>query len=132
MRVRWARPDRRLPPIAHGYSSSYFRHTPFVNYVRLGGVQRGAVMDAWSNQGSWDLPLDHPIEIEHGDRQLSTLGEVGAYILALPETVRRQELWHAAAETVIEAAKSGHTARVARVFRMAAIMSGQNVRTVWE
>jgi hypothetical protein len=82
--------------------------------------------------GRWDLPLDHPIEVEHGDQRLSTLGEVGAYILALPETVRRQELWNAAAETLLEAAKSGHTARVALVFRMAAIMSGQNARTVWD
>jgi hypothetical protein len=89
-------------------------------------------MVALREQGSWDLPLDHPIEIEHSDQRLSTLGEVGAYILALPETVQRQELWHAAAETVLEAAKSGYTARVARVFRMAAIMSGQDARTVWE
>ncbi len=90
-------------------------------------------MVALSKQnGSWDLPLDRPIEVEHGDRRLSTLGEVGAYILALPETVQRQELWNAAAETLLEAAKSGHTARVALVFRMAAIMSGRNARTVWE
>jgi hypothetical protein len=85
-----------------------------------------------SSERTWDLPLDRPIEIEHGDQRLSTLGEVGAYILALPETMQSQELWRAAAETVLEAAKSGHTARVARVFRMAAIMSGQNARTVWE
>jgi len=85
-----------------------------------------------SEQGSWNLPLEHPIEIEHGDKRLATLGEVGAYILALPEAVQCQELWHAAAETLLEAAKSGHTARVALVFRMAAIMSGQNARTVWE
>jgi hypothetical protein len=90
-------------------------------------------MVALSKQhGSWDLPLDRPIEIEHGDQRLSTLGEVGAYILALPETVQRQELWNAAAETLLEAVKSGHTARVALVFRMAAIMSGQNARTAWE
>jgi hypothetical protein len=89
-------------------------------------------MFALSEQGSWDLPLDHPIEVEHGDWRLSTLGEVGAYILGLPENVQRQELWRAAAEAVLEAAKSGHTARVALVFRMAAIMSGQNARTVWE
>jgi len=85
-----------------------------------------------SEQGSWNLPLERPIEIEHGDKRLATLGEVGAYILALPEAVQCQELWHAAAETLLEAAKSGHTARVALVFRMAAIMSGQNARTVWE
>ena len=80
----------------------------------------------------WDEPLDRPIEIGHGGQRLSTLGEVGAYILALPKTLQSQELWHAAAETALEAAKSGRTARVARVFRMAAIMSGQNARTVWE
>jgi hypothetical protein len=89
-------------------------------------------MVALSEQGSWDLRLDRPIEVGHGDQRLATLGEVGAYILALPETMQSQELWRAAAETVLEAAKSGHTARVARVFRMAAIMSGQNARTVWE
>jgi hypothetical protein len=80
----------------------------------------------------WDLPLDRPIEIEQNDQRLVTLGEIGAYILAPPETVQRQELWHAAAETVLEAAKSGRTARVGRVFRLAAMMSGQNARTVWK
>jgi hypothetical protein len=89
-------------------------------------------MGGLSGQGSWDLPLDHPIEIEESDQRLATLGEVGAYILALPETVQDEELWHAAAETVLEAAKSGRTARVARVFRLAALMSGQNARTVRE
>jgi hypothetical protein len=89
-------------------------------------------MVALRESGSWDLPLDRPIEIGHGDQRLETLGEVGAYILALPATVQRQELWHAAAEAVLEAAKSGHTARVARVFRLAAIMSGQNACTVRE
>jgi hypothetical protein len=89
-------------------------------------------MVALSEQGNWNLPLNRPIEIEHGEQRLATLGEVGAYILALPETLQRQELWHAAAETVLEALKSGHTARVALVFRMAAIMSGQNARTDWE
>ena len=63
-------------------------------------------MVALSEQGSWDLPLDRPIEIEHGDQRLATLGEVGAYILALPETLQSQELWRAAAETALEAAKS--------------------------
>jgi hypothetical protein len=88
-------------------------------------------MVASSKQGSWDLPLDHPIEIEHGDQWLATLGDVGAYILALPEALKRQELWHAVAETVIEAAESGDTARVAIVFHLAAIMSGQTARSVW-
>lgn len=92
------------------------------------GVTGGAVMVALSEQGSWDLPLVRPIEIEHGDQRLATLGEVGAYILALPETVQRQELWCAAAETVLEAAKSGRTARVALVSRLASIISGQNAR----
>jgi hypothetical protein len=89
-------------------------------------------MVALSTQGSWNLPLNRPIEIEHGDRRLATLGEVGEYILALPETVQRQELWHAAAETVLEAAESGNAARVAIVFQMAAIMSGRTACTVWE
>jgi hypothetical protein len=89
-------------------------------------------MAVYSEQASWNVPLDRPIEIADGHQQLQTLGEVGAYILALPEPVKRQELWQAAAETVVAAAKSGHTARVALVFRMAAIMSGQTADSVWE
>lgn len=89
-------------------------------------------MVALSEKDNWNLPLNRPIEIEHEHQRLETLGDVGAFILALPEKVRRQELWHAAAEAVLEAAKSGHTARVPIVFRMAAIMSGQNIRTVRE
>jgi hypothetical protein len=89
-------------------------------------------MSAQSKQGSWNLPLDSPIEIEHRDHPLATLGEVGQYILSLPETLQRQELWQVAAETVLEAAESGDTARVTLVFHMAAIMTGQNARSVRE
>jgi hypothetical protein len=89
-------------------------------------------MVASSKQDPWDLPLNHPIEIGQDDRRLATLGEVGAYILGLPEAVKRQELWCAAAEIVLEAAKSGDTARVPLVFHMAALMSGQPSRSVLE
>jgi hypothetical protein len=89
-------------------------------------------MGVQSRQGCWNLPLDTPIEIEHGDHWLATLGEVGEYILSLPETMQRQELWEVAAETVLEAAESGDTARVTLVFHMAAMMSGQNARSVRE
>jgi hypothetical protein len=82
-------------------------------------------MAVLSRLSVWDLPLDHPIEIEHGDQRLATLGDVGTYVLALPEMVKRQELWQAAAETVLAAAKSGNTARVALVVQMAMTMSGQ-------
>jgi hypothetical protein len=88
-------------------------------------------MGASSERGCWNLPLDNPIEIEH-DHWLATLGEVGSYILSLPETVQRQELWQVAAETVLEAAESGDTARLVLVFHMAAIMSGQNARSIRE
>jgi hypothetical protein len=87
-------------------------------------------MVAWSDQGSWNRPLDRPIEIEHGNRWLGTLADVGGYILALPETVKRHELWQAAAEAVLDAAESGDTARVPLVFHMAALMSGQITRSV--
>ena len=89
-------------------------------------------MSTQGRQGCWKLPLDTPIEIERGDHRLATLGEVGEYILSLPETLQRHELWQVAAETVLEAAKSGDTARVALVFHMAAIMCGQNTRSVRE
>jgi hypothetical protein len=87
-------------------------------------------MSVWSDQGSWNRPLDRPIEIEHGNRWLGTLADVGGYILALPETVKRHELWQAAAEAVLDAAESGDTARVPLVFHMAALMSGQITRSV--
>jgi hypothetical protein len=79
-------------------------------------------------QSVWDLTLDHPIEV--GRVRLATLGDVGKYILALPETTQRHELWDAAAETVIEATKSGDTKRVSMVVHMALIMSGQDARSV--
>jgi hypothetical protein len=73
-------------------------------------------MVALGEQGNWNLPLNRPIEIEHGEQRLATLAEVGAYILALPETLQRQELRHAAAETVLEGAEvRPHRARCARV-----------------
>jgi hypothetical protein len=78
----------------------------------------------------WNLALNRPIEIDYGE-QLTTFGEVGAYVLALPEKVKHQELWQAVAETVLEAAESGHTGRVPMVFYMAALMSGQTARSVW-
>jgi hypothetical protein len=30
-----------IAPTAHGYNPSYFRHTPFANFVRPGGVTQG-------------------------------------------------------------------------------------------
>jgi hypothetical protein len=87
-------------------------------------------MVALSEHGSWNRPLNRPIEIEHGNRRLGTLADVGGYILDLPETVKRHELWEAAAETVLEAAESGDTGRVPLVFHMAALMSGQVTRSV--
>jgi hypothetical protein len=53
---------------------------------------QAGVMVAWSEQGSWNRPLNRPIEIEHGNRRLGTLADVGRYILALPETSKRHEL----------------------------------------
>jgi hypothetical protein len=83
-----------------------------------------------SELGSWNRLLDRPIEIEQGNRWLGTLADVGGYILDLPETVKRHELWEAAAETVLEAAESGDIGRVSLVFHMAALMSGQITRSV--
>jgi hypothetical protein len=45
----------------------------------------GRAMVAASEDRFWNLPLDRPIEIEH-DRRLATLGDVGIFILALPES----------------------------------------------
>jgi hypothetical protein len=85
-----------------------------------------------SDQGSWNRPLDRLIEIEHGNRWLGTLADVGGYILALPETVKRHELWQAAAEAVLYAAESDNTTRVPVVFHMAALLSGQITRSASE
>jgi hypothetical protein len=89
-------------------------------------------MVASSEQSFWNLPLDHPIEIEHGDRRLTTLGDVGTFILDLPEALQQQLSWQAATETVLEAARSGDTAPVAFAVHMALMLSGQNARSVWE
>jgi hypothetical protein len=92
----------------------------------------GRVMVASREQSFWNLPLDHPIEIEHGDRWLTTLGDVGTFILDLPQTLQQQDSWQAATETVLEAAKSGDTAPVTFAVHMALMLSGQNARSVWE
>jgi hypothetical protein len=88
-------------------------------------------MDALSEQ-RWNLPLDHPIEVEQGDQWLATLGDVGTFILNLPEALKQQRSWQAAAETVLDAAKSGDTAPVTIAVHMALLLSGQNSRSVWE
>jgi hypothetical protein len=92
----------------------------------------GRIMVALSEQSFWNLPLDHPIEVGHADQRLATLGDVGTFILALPEALQQQQSWQAATETVLEAAKSGDTAPVTLVLHMALMLSGQNARSVWE
>jgi len=89
-------------------------------------------MVALSEDRFWNLPLDHPIAIDDGNQWLATLGDVGTFILALPETLQRQHSWQSATETVLEAAKSGDTAPVTFAVHMALILSGQNARSVWE
>jgi hypothetical protein len=84
------------------------------------------------NEEYWNLPLDHPIEVEHGEQWLATLGDVGTFILNLPETLKGQRSWQAATETVLEAAKSGDTASVTIAVHMALMVSGQTARSVWE
>jgi hypothetical protein len=89
-------------------------------------------MVAASSQSFWNLALDHPIDIEDGDRRLTTLGDVGTFILDLPEALQRQHSWQAATETVLEAAKTGDTASVTFAIHMALMLSGHNARSVWE
>ena len=55
----------------------------------------------WTETRSiWNLPLDHPIEAERGGR-LATLGEVGQFLLALPDALRQRESWQRAVKTVL-------------------------------
>jgi hypothetical protein len=75
----------------------------------------------------WNLPLDHPIEAGRSDR-LATLGEVGEFILALPDALRQHESWQSATKTVLEAAKSRDTAPVTRAVYMALILTGESTR----
>jgi hypothetical protein len=91
----------------------------------------GRAMVASSEDRFWNLPLDHPIEIEHGDQCLATLGDVATFILALSETQKRQHSWQAAIEVVLEAARSGEIASVTIAVHMALLLSGQNARSVW-
>jgi hypothetical protein len=82
----------------------------------------------WTKTRSiWNLPFDHPIEAGRGGR-LATLGEVGQFILALPDALRQHESWQRATRTVLEAAKSGDTAPVARAVHMALILTGEKAR----
>lgn len=82
----------------------------------------------WTETRSiWNLPLDHPIEAERGGR-LATLGEVGQFLLALPDALRQRESWQRAVKTVLEAAKSGDTAPVTRAVYMALIVTGEKAR----
>jgi hypothetical protein len=79
----------------------------------------------------WNERLDRPIEIGQGDQCLATLGDVGTFILDLPEALQRQQAWRDATEIVLEAARSGDMAPVAMAVHMALMLSGQNARSVW-
>jgi hypothetical protein len=88
-------------------------------------------MVAVSEERFWNLPLDRPIEIDGGDQRLATLRDVGTFILALPERLKLQPPWQAAAESVLEAARSGDVAPVTIALHLALLLSGQNARSVW-
>jgi hypothetical protein len=72
---------------------------------------------------AWDLPLDHPIEVEGG--RLVTLGDVGEFILALPAPLRDTPAWVDAIEAVLAAAESGNAASAMLPVYMALILSGE-------
>lgn len=74
-------------------------------------------------RNAWDLPLDHPIEVEGG--RLVTLGDVGAFILALPAPLRETPAWLNATEAVLAAAESGDAASAMLPIYMALILSGE-------
>jgi hypothetical protein len=74
----------------------------------------------WS---AWDLPLDPPIEVEGG--RLVTLGDVGAFILALPDPLKKTPAWLRATEAVLAAAESGDAAPAMLPVYMALILSGE-------
>jgi hypothetical protein len=117
----------KVPRLESARNSAIYHLLPLSGWA----LNVGRVMVALREQ-CWNLPLDHPIEVEHGDQWLETLGDVGTFILNLPETLQRQRSWQAATETVLEAAKSGDTASVTIAIHMALMLSGQNARSVWE
>jgi hypothetical protein len=75
---------------------------------------------------AWDLPLDHPIEVEGG--RLVTLGDVGEFILALPEPLINTPVWLDATEAVLAAAESGNAMSAMLPVYMALILSGERCR----
>jgi hypothetical protein len=87
--------------------------------------QRGLI-----EQGSWDLPLDRPIEIEQSDQRL--LWAKSARISSHYRKRCNVRNCGTQLQSVLKAAKSGRTARVGRVFRLAAMMSGRNAGIVWK
>jgi hypothetical protein len=52
----------------------------------------------------WLRPLNKPVELP-GGTTLKTLAEAGAYILDLPEKIKRRESWQRATDLLLKAAR---------------------------
>ena len=90
-----------------------------------GRMVASSIRSIWDNRSSaWKLPLDHPIEVERGGR-LATLGDVGVFILALPDALKAHQSWKDAAEAVVAALSSRDTAPVTLAVYMALILTGE-------
>jgi hypothetical protein len=89
---------------------------------------------AESHDGSagWFRPLDKPVELP-GGTTLKTLAEAGAYILALPEKIKRRESWQRATDLLLKAARGEASVEDATTqiehalfMEMTLLLSGQN------
>jgi hypothetical protein len=92
-------------------------------------------MGAESDNGAagWFRPLDRPVELP-GGMTLITLAEAGAYILDLPEKVKRRESWQRATDLLLKAASGEERVEVATaqiehalLMELTLLLSGQDI-----
>jgi hypothetical protein len=69
-----------------------------------GTSDNGDVIGTPSRNGArWSQPLDKPVKLP-GGMSLITLAEAGAYILDLPEEIKRRNSWQRATDLLLKAA----------------------------
>ena len=90
------------------------------------------------NRARWSQPLDKPVKLP-GGMSLITLAEAGAYILDLPEEIKRRNSWQRATDLLLKAASGAAsvedaTAQIeyALFMEMTLLLRARPARSVWE
>lgn len=100
-------------------------------------ADRKAITASDSGAG-WSRPLHKPVELP-GGITIKTLAEAGSYILDLPEHIKQRDSWQRATDLLLRAASGTASAEDATAqiehalcIELTLLLSGQNVRSVWE